>query len=534
MHTWIAVAAGGLLVFGAACVLAGMSWASWVADVQAKAFSAAMASREVMASCYLGLAAASAGLLLRTAVTIERVLWAAFVVWFLVQVRLALSDLKRTKPVAPWTYRILPTSSCNSRLLCTASAYVLRAELWLLAALTPLLMFPTRVTAACVALLGLPWLARKLKEGRFSKRSPMDGPILLLVIMLPIGLWASMDMQRSLPKFYGIVLGLAVFYTIVNRVRDSAGASQVGLLLALSGPLVSLVALLGTKWPAGLPVPPPQFVELAKVLTRLAGSQAIGFNPNQVAAALTLFVPFCAGLLLFGWHAIHPRLRWLLVVGLCVMMATLLITRSVSALVAVGIGLLSFSIWNRRLRWLVVALLCLMPLLVWFWIQHHPAFAGLLAMALVRSLRPRIEIWQRALYIIRDYPATGAGLNGFALRVNTLYPVLSVLPQQMLVLTHAHNELLQVAADFGVPGLVAHVALYLCFGGVCWGAYQRQRQPSLRALCIALLCANVSFHVYGLADCITLGAKPGVVLWAMLGLSVALYGVPPSASSFVS
>lgn len=51
----------------------------------------------------------------------------------------------------------------------------------------------------------------------------------------------------------------------------------------------------------------------------------------------------------------------------------------------------------------------------------------------------------------------------------------------------------------------------------------RSLGPRLRWPCgTGLACGVLAYHVYGLADCIALGARAGVFLWAILGLMAAL------------
>lgn len=69
----------------------------------------------------------------------------------------------------------------------------------------------------------------------------------------------------------------------------------------------------------------------------------------------------------------------------------------------------------------------------------------------------RVEIWQNALAGIQDFPVTGLGLGVFRKVVFLLYPI-QIAPTYDIA--HAHNFLDSVL-DFGLPGLVALLAIYL-------------------------------------------------------------------------
>ena len=71
----------------------------------------------------------------------------------------------------------------------------------------------------------------------------------------------------------------------------------------------------------------------------------------------------------------------------------------------------------------------------------------------------RFEVWEQAFYGIQDFPFTGMGLGTFRQIVTMLYPMFLVPPTYDIA--HAHNFFLQTALDFGLPGLVAMLAIYM-------------------------------------------------------------------------
>jgi putative inorganic carbon (HCO3(-)) transporter len=422
---------------------------------------------------------------------------------------------------------------------------VLGSEPWLVLLLTPMFMFPTRFTPWLAPLLALPWVARRLTHGHFTVRTAFDAPILLLVLMLPVSLWASMDLQRSVPKLYGIVLGLAVYYAIANHVRHATQALRAGLVLVVLGLGVTGMALVGTDWQdTGAIALPSAYRHLPETLSRIGGSLASGFNPNEVAAALTLFIPFTAALLLLGFAQTDavgserplapadpfialPTRPWLLTgllaLALFLMVGTVALTQSRSAWLGMGVALALLACFRPRRLWPLALLVPTVVVLAWKSLGQPGAMLDSLLVVRGGGLATRrFDIWQRALYMIRDFPYTGVGLNMYSQTANSLYPFLAAAPDRVLRLTHAHSAFLQVAVDLGLPGLVAYLAILVGFGMAWLYAYRHLAAQSSRALIVGLLCSMVAYHVYGLADCITLGAKPGIVIWAMWGLMAAL------------
>jgi len=426
----------------------------------------------------------------------------------------------------------------------------LRVEPCLLLAAAPLLMFPGCLTPVILPLLILPWLGRRLILGRYTARTLLDWPIVVLIGVLPISMRMSWDPLHSLPKLSGIALGVLAFYALVNHVLLPRQVWIVGLGMAASGLAVSLLALVGTDWHVHWLtqkwfIPKEVYDYLPRLITGVAGSSAeSGFHPNQVGAALCLFIPFTAAQLLLALprhsrlhspgddhaHAHsetagvrHRVLRGLLAVALTIMCFTALLTGARSALLGVGAGLLTVA-WFRG-RWFL-GLMLLLGLLACGLLGHYVGSERLigegLAPSLAREIGWRLEIWQTALSMIRDQPWTGVGLNSFPLVANVRYPLTSFTPEEVLRLTHSHNVFLQVGVDLGIPGLVAYCALLMGFGASWWLTYKHSKELRLRAASVGLLAGMIAYHFCGLFDCMTLGAKPGVAIWAILGLMAAL------------
>jgi putative inorganic carbon (HCO3(-)) transporter len=129
----------------------------------------------------------------------------------------------------------------------------------------------------------------------------------------------------------------------------------------------------------------------------------------------------------------------------------------------------------------------------------------------------RLEVWRYALEAIGDFPFTGTGLGAFRRVVLRLYPI-TAYPNPDVA--HAHNIFLQVALDTGLPGLAAYL-------GLLWAVAAESRRR-LRATggegaaqALGVLATLAAFHVFGLADAIAPGAKPGLLFWWLLGLAVA-------------
>jgi len=204
----------------------------------------------------------------------------------------------------------------------------------------------------------------------------------------------------------------------------------------------------------------------------------------------------------------------------------LLLIQSLSAYIGLTVGLLTLAMWReRRFLWTVpaIGLIILRAIQVWggeklmTMVLHMDVSGG----GATPTMQARIEMWQRAVYMIQDFSFTGIGLGTFDPVVDLLYTLFTVSPTTTL--GHVHNTILEVGVDLGIPGLVLYVALLSSFAVAAWRSYRRLENGGLRALVMGLACGMLAHQVFGLADAFLLGTKPGLVMWVFMAIVAAIY-----------
>lgn len=177
-------------------------------------------------------------------------------------------------------------------------------------------------------------------------------------------------------------------------------------------------------------------------------------NPNDFAAMANLFVPIAFYLML------ERRLRWVRLLCFVCLLATL----AGMIVCASRGGFLGFAaaivlvIWHsaRRMRNLVIVGALLIPMALAPFSPIH------------RLLRPnrsdqestaiRMELWKSGLRMIRAHPLLGVGLGNFKV-LSSDYGGPELKKAGM-----AHNTYIEIAAETGLPGLLAFLAiLYFSF-----------------------------------------------------------------------
>ena len=145
------------------------------------------------------------------------------------------------------------------------AAAVASRELILLGFATPLLLFPGIWSPLGIALIALTWACRWIAFGHLSARTAMDVPIVLLLIMAVVSLIPSVALDLSLNRLCIYLLGVSLFYGMVNGLHTERDIHYVGIALVLLGLAVAVVGFLGTDWEIG------RLIEIPAIYGRLPG-----------------------------------------------------------------------------------------------------------------------------------------------------------------------------------------------------------------------------------------------------------------------
>jgi O-antigen ligase len=381
-------------------------------------------------------------------------------------------------------------------------------------------LFPgARLVALLLTLLAavLFWAGRK----KVWYRTPLDGPILLILFQVGVSFWASALPGKTWVAACQLVAGLVAYYTVVNWSRDRARLWWAVAALILLGLGLALVAPFAVDWVReGRTFLPPALYRLFPLL--LPDS----IHPNVMAGSLVTLMPLSLALFL-ARPSMSRRQLWLqrasLMIGLF-QLFILILTQSRGGYLALGVGLwLTFWLSGRR-RWAMGLTLVAALLVVWL-ATRPPAetdveFEATQAALDASTWAFRQHVWHAAIQMVSDLPFTGAGMGMFNDVAAPFYGFYAPDDPQ------AHNLLLQVAVDLGLLGLVSYLSILLL---VLWAAFRAYRlfdssqEQTLRAVAIGGLSGMVATLAHGLIDVHTWGSKGAFIPWTVMGLVVALY-----------
>ena len=165
------------------------------------------------------------------------------------------------------------------------SAILVRAELPILVLTLPLFLFTSPWTVLALAAIPLLWGARRLARGYLLPHTPLDWPIALMALMIPVGLLVSPYFSWGVGRATLLIYGIALYYALVDWIVNRHTFDIALSLYLLAGGAMALLALIGTDWQYKFPF----LGDLTQALPRIANTLSrdqTGFHPNIVAGAL--------------------------------------------------------------------------------------------------------------------------------------------------------------------------------------------------------------------------------------------------------
>lgn len=422
-----------------------------------------------------------------------------------------------------------------------------RLDWILVVAIAPLMLFPDSTRPWLLFVLPLIILIQAIAWEEILPLTPLNPIILLITLMMIVSIFITPNLSSSLEKIAGLLFGILVYFTGARHARDKKGLWISFFLFASTGLLLAFFGILGTNWQSS------KFIWLDSLTSHLPirfnglpGAEG-GIHPNELAGSLLWIIPvvIMTGFASFSNSDLVPdgingkkinskRLsswRTYLFIIFIVDFIVLILTQSRGSILALIITalflLIVFSSWRAR-RWIIgLAVISLFAggILIWKsgWTilesqVINSQFTDFSPFSII-SLNWRLEIWSRALMIIKAVPLTGLGMNIFRHAVGVLYPTFQF--SAATDIAHAHNEVLQAALDLGIPGLIGFLGLYFVETGMLIQSIRRG--DAARILAFGLLAGLFAHFLYGLTDAVALGAKPGFLFWWLLGIGFGLY-----------
>lgn len=408
--------------------------------------------------------------------------------------------------------------------------------------LAPWLLFPSfsRVmTILALAILPLLWGNRLLAKRPFCVRTPLSGPLLLLLVALIPAVWFSPLSPKGIAQATSFLLGVGLFFALTNCEPKWRKPEVAGVVLLAVGAVMAVLGLVGTEWgEAKVTILGRVTERLPRLLTSGSSLTGNGFAPDVMGGLMALLLPVViAFMVLAGRRGRHPLmdrwqgLAWLGGAIALLMVVLLLLTQSRTAvLVLVLVGGMVLGVRRRGVGVIMLALLIVASILLLIGLLSSSLTDWMVSLdrasrsvgTVAVSWLNRVEIWQNALKTIRDYPVVGSGIGAFEqvswynyayATVRTDYP-----------LDHAHNLWLQAGVDLGLVGLFAFGWMTLILLLLGW-AVRRRHQSEEGILLTGIWLGLLAWMGHGFMNAIALGSRPALIVWVMIGILVGSWPV---------
>ncbi len=377
-----------------------------------------------------------------------------------------------------------------------------------------------------LALMGLfvVWLLPYLlgEEQRFEA-TPLGALVLVFAVMavgtFVAGLGHAALTVTLIRRFAETLLSLALFYLVVNTVRDvgrlgrlmrwlilcATGAAALGIILYFLPDLLTiriLSALGRLGYPTGAGV--LRYVRDDPALMQRATSTSV--DPNVLGSLLNVATAMAVPQL-FAKRPLLPR--WLVVACLGVMGIGLGLTISRGTMAAAALAILVISVlrYRKLLPWIAAAVI-LVFVLPWTQSYIGHFIEGLQFQDL--SMQMRVGEYKDAFILIGRYPWLGVGFAG---------------APDIDIYTAVASMYLTIAARMGLIGLAVFMAIAVMLLARFWRWRKAaERSPDLEPLWYGIHAAIIGGLIAGLSDryFFSLDFHHSVTLfWLIVGLATA-------------
>lgn len=198
-------------------------------------------------------------------------------------------------------------------------------------------------------------------------------------------------------------------------------------------------------------------------------AQATGtyVNPNHFAGLLEMILPFAIAAAAWHWDlaerggredgraaaAFFAALALLIAAGVFVSHSRMgVMSAAAGAGLATGLWTMSAHGRRRRVRAASLAGALLAGTLLALWIGPEPVVQRF--RQVTKDSKTRFEVWRESAALVRARPLFGAGWGAYP----HLYPQVQATQLEFAV-EHAHNDYLELATEFGIPGAALLVAI---------------------------------------------------------------------------
>lgn len=358
------------------------------------------------------------------------------------------------------------------------------------------------------------WVGKMGIAGRFHfVRTPFDPVIAALVVLSAMSVLAAPDRGLSFYNYYHLMgRYILIYYLVINNINTREELKRLVGALLISAMVVTGygfyqylhgIDISAFEWVDG-----EQFPDLKMRVFSTLG------NPNLLAVFLVIVMAVAAGLGLCSGGIRTKTLFFVLVItlGVC-----LVLTYSRGAWLSVFAVIAAYGVlYNRKLFWLIA----IIPIILFF---AQDAVMERLASILNptdTSSTLRLALWESTWAMIVDKPLQGIGWGAYRL----VYPEYDFFVQDAgTVIFHAHNMYLHIAAEIGLPGLLAFLTVMFGHAYIALTIRKFAAERWMRGLMLGVTAAICGLAVSGITDYVMFNIQMSMLFWLLNALIIVVW-----------
>ena len=333
-------------------------------------------------------------------------------------------------------------------------------------------------------------------------------PIVLFGILILIGTITSINPRGSFRDFTIHMVSLGLVVVMVNVIKTKEDFNRVVTLLVFSATIVALIGLY--QYVAGVEID-AAWIDVENNPDIKARVFSVFGNPNVLAEYLIMMIPLSISLM---WYSKKLYKKLLFLGTSLILILAIVLTMSRGGWLGFAFSALVFILLvDKRF------LLSIIPITIGgVYLLPQTYLNRILSIGNFQdsSNAYRLKMWEITMDIIRDYPLAGVGFGHLPFK-QTFETYIRTMPTY-----HAHNTFLEIAAELGIPGLIAF--LFLIFVIFKYGIKELITRENTY---ISIMAAGV---LSGLAGVLAHGGVENVLyltriifsFWVLIGLLLVL------------
>lgn len=373
---------------------------------------------------------------------------------------------------------------------------------------------PLSLDVASVFLItgALGWGVKSLwfRKGRRWQITFLDWAVGAVVVLGALSILASPDPGFSLYN-YTHLMGryVLLYYLVVCNLDSTEQLRKLIWAVLCSAFFVTVYGLY--QYVVGFDISATQWVDgeqFPELKTRVFSTLE---NPNLLAGYLVMMMALASGMAFAprSWREKGLLFALTALFGLCLVYTY---SRGAWLSVAAVVGIYGW-LYNRRIFWIF----CLLPL--GLLVAQDSILARLTSILnpTDTSSTLRIALWESTVAMIEDNPFSGIGWGAYWM----VYPEYDFfINDGHTKIFHAHNMYLNIAAEIGLPGFFAFLAVMYGHWRKARKILQETKDPWMAGLSLGLLAALGGLFFNGLTDYVLFNIQLSMLFWLLNAIIV--------------